>query len=120
MTQEQKELLLRDLCARLPYRPKIQFTESNYNDRLQSIWYDNMEGWQVDGDKLSTPIYAVKPYLFPLSNITEEQITDITNFVSKGIMDENIIYDWYNKNHIDYRGLIDKGLAINATGLNIY
>ena len=60
------------------------------------------------------------PYLFPLSSMTKEQQINLTKFVANGINGENILYDWYNKNHFDYRGLIEKGLAIDATGLNIY
>lgn len=52
--------------------------------------------------------------------MTEEQQTDLTKFVANGIQGENILYDWYNKNHFDYRGLIPMGLAIDATNLNIY
>ena len=65
-------------------------------------------------------IEAVKPYLFPLSSMTEEQRNDLTKFVANGITNENIVYDWFNKNHFDYRGLIPLGLANDATGLNIY
>lgn len=108
MKQEQKDLLLKELCARLPYRPKIWFAESNSNDNLKSIWYDDLEGWQVDGDNLSAPVYEVKPYLFPLSSLNEEQIRKWKS------------YDYFYKNHIDIRGLIPMGLANNATGLNIY
>lgn len=122
MTQEQKELLLKDLCARLPYKPKIGFTESNSNDNLQSIWYDDLEGWQVDGDNLSTPVYAVKPYLFPFSSMTDEQekeYLDTCNGYCTYYWTEET-FDWLNKNHFDYRNLIEKGLALDATGLNIY
>lgn len=125
--QEHEELLLKDLCARLLYRPKIWFIESDSNDQLQNIWYDNLEGWQVDGDNLSTPIYAVKPYLFPLSSMTEEEIEEFENFVFSFEEDENGNYqtgvlekdipnytDWLNAHHFDYRGLIDKGLALEA------
>ena len=52
--------------------------------------------------------------------MTEEQQINLTKFVANGINGENILYDWYNKNHFDYRGLIEKELAIDATGLNIY
>lgn len=131
--QEHEELLLKDLCARLLYRPKIWFIESDSNDQLQSIWYDNLEGWQVDGDNLSTPIYAVKPYLFPLSSMTDEQKKEYrkvceldTEILSKHPMDGTPFpalynsHDWLNKNHFDYRGLIPMGLAIDATGQNVY
>ena len=52
--------------------------------------------------------------------MTKEQQINLTTFVANGINGENILYDWYNKNHFDYRDLIEKGLAIDATGLNIY
>lgn len=143
MTQENKDLLLNDLCARLSHRPKIWFAESNSNDHLQSIWYDNLEGWQVDGDNLSAPVYAVKPYLFPLSSMTEEQKYDFYSrfiendcdfddfkefYLDNGMWhklitsldDVDSIIDWFHKNHLDYRGLIPMGLAIDATGKNIY
>ena len=60
----------------------------------------------------------INPYLFPLSSMTEEQQMDLTKFVANGIQDENILYDWYNKNHFDYRGLIQIGLAIAVTKEN--
>lgn len=85
-------------------------------------------------------VSKIKPYLFPLSSMTEEQINMIprknqTNLrftktikqgdISSITADFNLfeirdIFDWFNKNHFDYRGLIEKGLAIDATGLNIY
>ena len=137
MTQEDKELLLADLSARLPYKPKIWFTESDSNDQLQSIWYDNLEGWQVDGDNLSTPIYAVKPYLFPLSVMTKEQEEEWDDLYIKPLCErlnphtrkEDLMLRakagyaatfWLIKNHFDYLGLIPLGLAIDATNLNIY
>ena len=66
----------------------------------------------------------VKPYLFPLSSMTEEQMKEFENTCIKDCF--GILYwtyntfDWFNKNHFDYRGLIPKGLAIDATNLNIY
>ena len=62
------------------------------------------------------------PYLFPLSSMTEEE-----KLMYEGLMIgiDNISYmldviDWLNSHHFDYRGLIEKGLAIDATGLNLY
>lgn len=114
MTQEEKQLLLVDLSARLPYGVKV----------ITSV------GGEIRNDKeqlnfaqlslFESGYEEVKPYLFPMSSMTEEQKTDLTKFVANGIYNENIVYDWFNKNHFDYRGLIEKGLAKDATGLNIY
>lgn len=118
MTQENKELLLKDLCARLPYGVIVNINGIS-NVRLDNVsWYE-----EVGVDDSSTILYhisGVKPYLFPLSSMTEEQQLDLTKFVANGINGKNILYDWYNKNHFDYRGLIEKGLAIDCTNLNIY
>ena len=113
MTQEDKELLLKDLCARLPYGLKYNYGGYDGCDYTMN---------RVDCNAVDCafPIENVKPYLFPLSSMTEEQQANLTKFVANGIHGENILYDWYNKNHFDYRGLIEKGLAIDATGLNIY
>lgn len=129
MIQEHKELLLKDLCARLPYKPIVQIDDcgiwnlrgidhddsAKLRDRV-IVWY----GKNYPSSKNSFPIINCKPYLFPLSSMTEEQQINLTKFVANGMNDENILYDWYNKNHFDYRGLIPMGLAIDATKLNIY
>ena len=125
MAQKEKDLLLKDLSARLLYGVKIWFAESNSNDHLQSIWYDNLEGWQVDGDNLSAPVYAVKPYLFPLSSMTEEQKREYHELIggmfgTSALINFEVLTDFFNKNHFDYRGLIPMGLAIDATNKNIY
>ena len=122
MTQEDKELLLKDLCARLPYGIKASYygTEEEHE-----IW-DEIEGLTFDGyvdiGQYSLPIEAIKPYLFPLSSMTEEE-----KLMYEGLMigTDNVSYmldviDWLNAHHFDYRGLIEKGLAIDATNLNIY
>lgn len=120
MTQEDKELLLKDLCARLPYGIKASYygveEECETWDKIGCVTFDGY----VDIGQYSLPIESIKPYLFPLSSMTEEQQLDLTKFVANGINGKNILYDWYNKNHFDYRGLIEKGLAIDATELNIY
>lgn len=120
MTQEDKELLLKDLCARLPYDVKVL-----YNNKVFSIDYvsSRYEEIKLDTyDNYTLDVSDVKPYLFPLSSMTEEE-----KLMYEGLMigTDNISYmldviDWLNSHHFDYRGLIEKGLAINATNLNIY
>ena len=67
-----------------------------------------------------------KPYLFPLSSMTEEQTKELINLINTGQNDNNEFMrtlcriEFYHKHHFDYRGLIPMGLAIDATGLNIY
>lgn len=123
MTQTEKELLLKDLCARLPYNVicQVEFKENGkYNSKvmlLSGIFTDEAY-FTTKGGSIYSNEY--KPYLFPLSSMTEEQQINLTKFVANGINGENILYDWYNKNHFDYRGLIEKNLAIDATNLNIY
>ena len=118
MTQEEKDLLLKDLCARLPYGVKV-------NNEIQGdfIIYGICENYifaRTTTSHADFRVENIKPYLFPLSSMTKEQQINLTKFVANGINGENILYDWYNKNHFDYRGLIPMGLAIDATGLNIY
>jgi hypothetical protein len=116
MTQEDKELLLKDLCARLPYGVKAKY----YGPAEECECCDIIEGIYPMDDEVVIGQYGlsvdrIKPYLFPISSMTEEQ--------DKEFMNIQIGYpsvDWFNKHHIDYRGFIDKGLAIDATGLNIY
>lgn len=116
MLQEQKELLLKDLCARLPYGVKI-----SVNNKIETLEGVHVLDAVAEYDScLSSDVEEIKPYLFPLSGMTEEQQIDLTKFVANGIYGENIVYDWYNKNHFDYRGLIPLGLANDATDLNIY
>ena len=135
MTQEDKELLLKDLCARLPYGVKIQVPYedgSGYFDEI--VWEVNNDGpFHVNGWGIEYEY--VKPYLFPLSSMTEEQEREyntLRDFVYAhhyeyedivediGLYDNWGSIDYLNAHHFDYRGLIEKGLAIDATGLDIY
>ena len=123
MTQEHKELLLKDLCARLPYGVKSLREAWNYEWDQELSVIEVLEDIDKDGYINNTKVYNVediKPYLFPLSSMTEEQEKEWLYTLSS---DYHITYDtvdWLNKNHFDYRGLIPMGLAIDATGLNIY
>lgn len=145
MTQENKELLFKDLCARLPYGVIVETPKGKghvCDINLTIFGYEfgvNVNLTIRDNFSIS----YVKPYLFPLSSMTDEQkkeISEIYNYHNYGLYIEisnhsegywdndtscNLqdylwLEDWFNKNHFDYRGLIEKGLAIDATGLNIY
>ena len=123
MTQEDKELLLKDFCARIPYGVKFACNKNIYIAKGIDLIVTDEGDWEYAiTSKGIVPIEIdfIKPYLFPLSSMTEEQQLDLTKFVANGINGKNILYDWYNKNHFDYRGLIKKGLAIDVTRLNIY
>ena len=111
MTQEQKENLLKDLCARLPYGVILNCCDI-VNENLRFI--DNNGLINNDYD-----LEEVKPYLFPLSSMTEEQRLEYYGTLNfSGDISGSI--DFYNKYHLDYRGLIPMGLAIDATDKNIY
>ena len=128
MTQEDKELLLKDLCARLPYGVKIKLIRWDIDEGMYintTLEPDDIERLLnvEEGDT------EIKPYLFPLSSMTEEQYDEL--YIDSRVKNDSIdildalandmdAIDWLNENHFDYRGLIEKGLAINATGLNMY
>lgn len=136
MTQEHKQLLLKDLSARLPYGVKGRVSCRDCNNRkcefaatidgklydrfavAQELWFDNV---------------TIKPFLFPLSSMTEEQCYKLASIRSdfqdcwkyiKTPIPLSICnfeqIDFFHKNHLDYRGLIPLGLAEDATGKNIY
>jgi hypothetical protein len=156
MTQNEKDLLLKDLCVRLPYGVKIQAKYNpiniDANVEIEKVGVLSM----VDNDAVIAfacddtntynyvTIHDVKPYLFPLSSMTDElwdkefrgySITEDTRDSFKYGCETLEFYD-YNpnpnlssmvgfinqliKNHFDIYGLIPKGLAIDATNLNIY
>lgn len=123
LREEVKELLLKDLCGRLPYGIKASYygadEECETWDEVDGVAFDYVEIGQY-----SLPIERVKPYLFPLSSMTDYQKSDY-QFITERWMNDpshsiSDSIDWLNKNHFDYRGLIEKGLAIDATGLNVY
>lgn len=127
MTQEQKELLLKDLCARLPYNTIVHGVYAHQNQDFDTesdyIAYKEMDNilTVLDIEWIQMCAAEVKPYLFPLSSMTEEQEREEYDICKGYIIGyESKLIDFYNKNHIDYRGLIDMGLAIDATNKNIY
>ena len=119
MTKEQRELLLKDLCGRLPYGVKVLHENDVFNIDYISSMYEEIHLDIVDNYTID--VSEVKPYLFPMSSMTEEQKKEeyeICKYYLNGY--ESKLIDFYNKNHLDYRGLIEKGLAIDCTNLNIY
>ena len=124
MTQEDKELLLKDLSARLPYGVKIELTWWVMNDGM----YMNTTLEPDHIDQLLNDEYGdaeIKSYLFPMSSMTEEQSKvyhELINgmFGTSALINFEALTDFLHANHLDYRGLIRKGLAIDATNLNIY
>ena len=128
MTQEDRELLFRDLCARLPYHVKCKIwlkdgtteeglldLQHNYDNVLQDAFYYNK-------------IKDIKPYLFPLSSMTEEekeeycQLQQRVIYNSQGVINKDVTkyINWCYKKHLDINNLIPMELAIDATRLNIY
>ena len=123
MIQEDKQLLLKDICARLPYGVKIKLIWWGIDEGLYintTLEPDNIERLLNDKDGDT----EIKPYLFPLSSMTEEQKKEYQYITERWMYDSSYSIsdsiDWLNKNHFDYRGLIPMGLSIDATNLNIY
>ncbi len=139
--RENKDLLLKDLTERLIYHVVLSFNDGEiepiYSIRENGLNYMINDAYYVE---------EAKPYLFPLSSMTEEQLNELKTYADLKYELNTLelvewkdgyktlefwleeipsycvikVFDWLNKNHFDYRGLIDKGLAIDATGLNIY
>lgn len=108
MTNEEKELLLKDLCARLPYGVKVYGNYSYSNGekiiddtRVETLDLSKLD-WFVNG-------IEIKPYLRQMSSMTEEEEIAYLNLEGAAR-----IIDWLNTHHFDYRGLIKKGLALEA------
>jgi hypothetical protein len=134
MTQEQRELLFKDLSGRLPYDVKVQYVNNifviDYISSYEEVKLDMTDNYVID-------ISEVKPYLFPMSSMTEEQKKYINDrwginenfdfeidpnwgkyFIDLG--DAVDFIEWLNENYFDYRGLIPLGMAIDATNKKIY
>ena len=146
MTQNEKDLLMKDLCARLPYGVKLGF----YASATKQTYICTLLGLEPQEDE---PVIAktengsfymladhVKPYLFPLSSMTEEQYWEMQKLSGEDCLEhmeilknfrnntdfshlplyEYRVIEFFHKYHFDYRGLIPMGLANDATGKNIY
>ena len=113
MTPEEKNLLLKDLCARLPYRTFVQTYHYNTGS-FEPLMPRLLEAFIKD-DGLE-----IKPYLRPMSSMTEEEKFEYDRILSiehEGyLLIEEVpdIIDFYNSKHLDYRGLIPMGLALEA------
>ena len=167
MTEKEKDLLIKDLSARLPYGVKIVIQDtfkystvlreyhvleiSNFSD-IFCFNYKKFDKSMKRAMRERPNDIVIKPYLFPMSSMTEDQAKELSilygikDILSIKITDEYIdfevddgfgsvetrtiwydeiissieIFDWLNKNHFDYRGLIKKSLALDATNLNVY
>ena len=129
MTQEEKKLLLKDLCARLPYGVIIGYNNDGCSS-TRELGLGSLHDFMFDNAEL-------KPYLRSMSSMTEEEKEEfnklkqfsVTVVMPNGVSrikptyivdleDDgdgiNYLYDWLNSHHFDYRGLIEKGLAIEA------
>lgn len=133
MTQEHKDLLFKDLCARLPYGVKVLYENEIFEleyvcPMYEEVKLDNHESWTIGIDE-------VKPYLFPLSSMTDEDYaiysklwedTGKTAYLEgchhliSTIKAYKAANDYLLSKHYDINGLIPMGLANDATGLNIY
>ena len=161
MNQEDKELLLKDLGARLPYGVIIRHADyliDSDGNHTGQFWYkrgylynicrlDNMtttiiesEGSDEEGYEHICDLERSLPYLRPMSSMTEEELAELSNIISEWFDKElfdlieepfleyvlskinysisPLLFDFLNKNHFDYRGLIPKGLAIEVTKEN--
>lgn len=122
MTREDKELLFKDLSCRIPYGVFVKIDGMSKIVKLTSISCYGEVGVD-DGSNYLYPISEVKPYLFPLSSMTDEQEEEFNNLNCYELdifPHTEKTLDYVIKNHFDYRFLIDEGLAIDATDLNIY
>ena len=140
-TQTDKELLLKDLSARLPYGVLGQCEiDASYDTEFETIpqthkfqavahgiiedslfvcpMIENQSELEIANEEIADGVYIFdfKPYLFPLSSMTKEQ-KDEYQYITERWMNDPAYsisdsIDWLNKNNFDYRGLIEKGLAI--------
>ena len=143
LTEQGKQLLLMDLCARLPYGVMCDMG-LKHPLQLQRILVDKLDGnlldFYEDGNDYQVYLSEVKPYLRPMSSMTKEESIELQTILNDWwnkelftLTEEPMIeyalssinytlnptlFDWLNKKHFDYRGLIKKGLAIKVTEEN--
>ena len=126
-----KKAVWKDLCARLPYGVKFLRESWNFEWDQELSVIEVLKDIDKDGYINNTKVYTVddiKPYLFPMSSMTEEekeeycQLQQRVIYNSKGVINEDVTkyINWCYKKHLDINNLIPMELAIDATNLNIY
>ena len=132
MEKEDKQLLLKDICGRLPYNCRVFY---EYVDDLDGKTYGyslTLNTWCIDEFVANKAV--IKPYLRPMSSMTEEELAELAykvfqqpdiDIVKRWVLENKLypsiegnpamVIDWLNKRHFDYRGLIEKGLALEAS-----
>ena len=119
MKKEERQLLLKDLSARLPYNPMVHIHDLNvidYDNYLYATYLDSMMSYSI----------RLKPYLRPMSSMTEEEEKEYRKTMNKLYSNSDDFskyteyswtietFDFLNAHHLDYRDLISKGLAFEA------
>ena len=156
MKQEDKALLIKDLCARLPYGVQVLHYTTGISGKLHNINVYPMYEQDSDSDKPDNIVDYIShvdffgdgdlldiddflPYLFPIASISSEQLKEISEILGKDVeifdnylnivehtrntfsyLELDALFEWFNKNHFDYRNLIERNLAIDCTNINIY
>lgn len=118
MTNEDKNLLLKDICARLPYNIIIHDIRLRYDWCLREIYVSAKNSTSVNFSY--EDVENFQPYLRPMSSMTEkesQEYYELTYIEEKRYILPSLlveITDWLNAHHFDYRGLIERGLALKA------
>jgi hypothetical protein len=127
MTKEDKELLIKDLCARLPYGVIVDYPDC-YGIMWDEVISVSKDEVQVLYNGTCVPVEICKPYLRPMSSMTDDERKDWFKYSCVDydceFKPEPTLYvgychlsvDWLNAHHFDYRGLISMGLALEAPG----
>lgn len=128
MTKEEKQLLFKDLCSRLPYGVRM-YTKENGKDASFILRISDLN-YIFDKDRIDV-MYDYdgwKPYLRSMSNMTKKEFDEYMRFIKHSweginkeeddyyikVKDRDIYTDWLLSHHFDHRGLIEKGLALEA------
>lgn len=125
MTQEDKQLLLKDLSARMQYNVQVlaDIDKTFEGGVISTLKVINLKKDWVELQSVLTPFKfdEIKPYLRPMSSMTEEEKVEYNKIMFQSERYDSCYatdIDWLNAHHFDYRGLIEKGLAIEVTEEN--